>query len=80
MSFLLTERAYLKSIVHTSVRSIFALIISVLFAGAAYADCYDPLSEAPGTIGTSGVCSGMLIVDKGCTVCRKKYWLCHYRT
>ena len=64
MSFLLTERAYLKSIVRASVGSIFALIISVLFAGAAYADCYDPLSEAPGTIGTSGGCSGMLIVDK----------------
>ena len=65
MSFLLTERAYLKSIVRASVGSIFALIISVLFAGAAYADCYDPLSEVPGTIGTSGVCSGMLIVNKG---------------
>ena len=64
MLFLLTARTYFKCIFNTSVRSIFSLIISVLFAGAAYADCYDPLSEAPGTIGTSGGCSGMLIVDK----------------
>ena len=71
MSFLLTERAYLKSIVRTSVRSICALIISVLFAGAAYADCYDPLSEVPGTIGTSGVCKDMLIVDKGALLAAK---------
>ena len=64
MSFLLTARTYFKCIFNTSVRSIFSLIISVFFAGAAYADCYDPLSEAPGTIGTSGGCSGMLIVDR----------------
>ena len=64
MPLILSSFTDCKSFIRILASAIYVSLISFFFAGAAYADCYDPLSEAPGTIGTSGGCSGMLIVDR----------------
>ena len=65
MRLILSSITDCKSFIRVLASAIHVFLISFFFAGAAYADCYDPFSEAPGTIGTSGVCKDMLIVNSG---------------
>ena len=71
MPLILSSFTDCKSFIRVLASAIYVSLISFFFAGVAYADCYDPLSEVPGTIGTSGVCKDMLIVDKGALLAAK---------